>query len=398
MSSAPEWFPTGSLQEAIDEVKKLTVDDEFKEAAMKSIAEKVLQLGSIKSATIDAKTGEYNVVARDGLMKTYVGGDIGTEKAVRASTGWANFFKRGETISLTGKYTVGGNPSVNVAFTLPDFKSVDFSKNTPFRTYSYAFNIEKNDDGYKSIQSAGFEFNLGGGKDVFSKSISLSAIRQAIDSDVPFPLKYEPNPYFKFQIGAGMPSFLPMQRNQIHAGLICDTKLAVTPFVKATGFNKINLPFGISITANMGLISSLRKRPGAKLSLENMTPVPYPEKFLLGGLPTIYGVDAAKFGYKYGGFPIGSNVYASLTLDESVLIFPEQSLNGHIFLSGSIAKNFSSYFPQSCDPSWTSLAVAGVGLTFIQGQVKVEANLQKPIFQSGAKLNVLTYQLGITPA
>lgn len=396
--SAPEWFPKESLQQEIDRIKSLNESDEFKEMSINALIEKVKQLGSIKTATYDKETGKFEIVARNGLMKTYIGGDVGSQSAARASSGWANYFKKGETISVTGKYTFGGSPSVNIAFCMPDFKSVDFSKMNSFKSYTYSLNVEKKDEDKNSIQTASLEFNLNGGKEIFDKSIAVSAIRQVLSQDPPYPLKFEPHPYFKFEMSACLPSFLPMQRNRLATGLIFDTKRNVTPFIKATAFNKINLPFGLSIVGDCGLITSLKKNPGAKLSLANMYPMPYPEKFVLGGLPTIHGVESRKFTNNYEGFPIGSNVYGSLTIDESVFMFPEQNFNGHLFLSGAIAKNFSSHFPDSCDPSWTSLIVAGTGLTIVQGQAKIEVNIQKPIYQSGPKVDVLSYQIGITPA
>ena len=393
---APDWLPTKTLEELISEVQQTFKEEDYKKQVFESIVQKVKSLPSIKDCTIDPKTGRFTITAYNGLTKTNIGGEIGTENAATISTGWSNFFGKGEAILITGKLTQNHSPSVNITFTLPNLKETDFKRENPYQKFDFSINLQREMLFENPIDSVTATASMSAGTKPFQTSITISSIKQQTDNSAPFPLRYEPSPYFKLALQLLHPKIQPGALNQITLGLI-STSTEFTPYIKTNISKSLALPYGIQIFTSGGFMSSLLAKDRCAFSFKTMRPMPFPEKFFVGGVPSGRGVADKKFGYAYGGFTHGLDMYASATIEEKLLLFPQYQINGHIFVSGIIGRNFSSYYPWSCDPDWSALAVAGVGATFVQGPLQIEANVQMPLYQTGAKNTVLKYQFGISP-
>ena len=397
MSSSPVWLETKTLKEAISIILDSKAPNEAKENALKALSESVKALPSIKDCKINEKTGKFEIIEYKGLTRTSVGGDIGTENAARFQTGWANLFKKGETVSLIGRLTQNKAPSVSIAFTIPDLKNIDFLRKNPYQKYEFSLNIGREPVHGYPVDTIALKGVISAGKKPFQQTFSISSIKQITDNTAPFPLRYEPSPYFKLSYQILMPGLQAISQNQVTIGVLTDADKEIDPFIKANLTKGVNLPYGVNIFASGGFMSKLRPKKGYSYSLTGMRPMPFPEKFFIGGVPSARGIEERKFGYAYGGFPQGLDAFATATIEEKLILFPQYQLNGHLFVSGTIGRNFSSYFPCSADPDWTSSVVAGAGLTFVQGPAQIELNIQTKLYQTGANNKVLTYQFGITP-
>jgi hypothetical protein len=127
---APDWLPVDAIQKEVGRIGALGLPKEELEARLKAISNNLTSLQSIRSAEI--KVGSIEVVPRVGLLPTSIGGDIGYDMASHASTGFANFFEKGEIFEAEGRYSASKSPSLTLSDAHPIFRNGDFSMEIPY--------------------------------------------------------------------------------------------------------------------------------------------------------------------------------------------------------------------------------------------------------------------------
>jgi outer membrane protein assembly factor BamA len=189
--------------------------------------------------------------------------------------------------------------------------------------------------------------------------------------------------YFKASFRSDISLFTRFVNTAFEVATIVSKECTAIPFVKVSGTAHYNMGYGLGFHVTGGVIGARK-------------PVPFPEKFRIGGIPVSHGIEHEKFGTSVGGFPSGCDSYLAGTLDFSTLIFPEYALNAHFFLNGAISANRKSNSILDFAPSVSSVVSVGAGLTFTQGPVRVQANIQHPYHVSSG-LSFSRFQFGISP-
>jgi len=377
------WVNHDELKRYVESIKKSYTEKKHIEDCIESLTKRIESFPIIKKAKINVDPYKVEIEEKKGLMKTYIGGEVGQDNTIKVSTSYANFFKCGDLFSLTGKYNVQGAPSFDISFSKPIPKGVDFSRLMPFQTHHLSIKLERNLVSKIHVDIASLSYTLSPIKNGVSFVQSLSLIKQPQGKNVPMVFNFDPSPYLKISSELSQESGLQMIGNSIEASVIVDKMKTCVPFLKLKLFKGFNLGFGLSGFASSGFILSQKA-------------VPFYEKFLLGGVPLVRGTEQAGFGYKTGKFPCGNDFYVAGSIDESLLIFPQYQLNGHIFLNGAYARNFKSNSILDKEPSPSFIASAGAGVTFVQGAMKIEANVQTPLLLSKGQ-SFLKYQIGVSP-
>jgi outer membrane protein assembly factor BamA len=353
--------------------------EEFDEH-MKRISGHLTSLPSIRSAEVKAKL--LKVVPRLGLLPTNIGGDIGADPATHVSTGYANFFRKGEVFEVKGSYSASKSPSLTVSYTHPLFANADFSLPIPFSKVTTSLTFDSRQIVSESITTGQFEASfLPRGKPLnLSGLLSFVSEKVTPTSSIAFAL--DPSPYLKICVKAETLPLFPYLSGSVESGILRANQ-RFTPFLKLNALRRFNLGFGFSALFGCGALMSKRA-------------VPYAEKFRIGGVPTAYGIDHEKFGTSIGGFPSGCDKWASATLDFTTLLLPEYGLDVHVFVNGAVARNEKSHNVIDLVPTLTKVLSVGAGLQFVQGGVKIQANLQFP-YHSSAGLNFSRFQIGFCP-
>jgi hypothetical protein len=379
--SAPPWFPSDALSSAIDHISQLPLTPEEKDAQLSRLKEQISSLKSIKSVSLKLDSAE--IVPSRGLMPTTFGVDVGPESDGNVSTGWSNFFQRGDFIVFEGKFKHLTAPTLSVSFTQPLLKNANFSLDNPFGTFRVSATLDIQPISGENIQTGLLESILSPQGPFGTHRVAFSVVNYRLSARPPVVLSSDRSPYFKASIRSDLPLFGHLIDTALEVAAVVSKSCAANPFVKLSVTSHYNMGYGLGFYVAGGAIAASK-------------PVPYPEKFRPGGIPVSHGIEHERFGPIVGGFPSGCDSYASGTLDFSTLVFPEYNLNAHFFLNGAVAANRRSNSILDFAPSVSAVVSVGAGLTFTQGPVRVQANVQHPYYVSSG-LSFARFQLGISP-
>jgi hypothetical protein len=337
-------------------------------------------LPSIKSAEL--KPDSATIVPRKGLLPTTVGADIGYDPAGNVSSGWANYFNRGEVLEVKGRSTTTKSPTLSVVYTHPFFGVPDYSQPVPFSRLVASSSVDVRQIADEVIDTASFEASwLPKGRGL-RHGVAISLVVNRITKNSPIVLATDPPRYLKVSWKTEAPAAVPSLAAAVEAGILAGGGRPI-PYVKLNGMSRFHVGWGLSLGAGAGLIVAGRA-------------VPFAEKFRVGGVPTAYGIEHEKFGTVVGGFASGSDGWISGVADFATVVLPEYNLNAHFFLNAAVAVNWKSNSVLDFAPSIAKVASAGAGLTFAQGPVRVEMNVQTPYLVTQG-LSFLRFQIGFSP-
>lgn len=373
--STPSWFPKDVVVQEMKRMKALNLTEDQLKAHLEHFKQQISTLGSV--GKVEVSTNKVNIVARKGLMKTKIGGDYGGKISGNAVTGYANLFKKGETFELKVN---GGDHKHTFSFvsSLPLLKNADFSLPVPYTKFSLSVIMGQQTLVNTSIQINSLEAVMQPKGQGYTFSSILSMIQSKRNEKTPAVIASDPARYFKFALKSDLPR---MNGNAELACTFGDGKFV--PFLKANTLRVHNFGYNLRAVFGGGFILS----KGA---------VPFPEKFRVGGVPVAYGIDPEKFGTTLGNFPSGCDLWHSTTLDFATPVLPQYGVNGHFFVNGAVSANMKSNCVLDLTPSVSKLLTAGLGLTYNQGAVQIQFNVQHPFYVSDG-LKFTSFQVGVCP-
>jgi hypothetical protein len=379
--NAPPWFPAASLKAELVRLSMLGLPPDERDAVFSRLSNQLKSiLPSIKSAEL--KPDSATIVPRRGILPTTVGADIGYEPAGNVSSGWANYFNRGEVLEVKGRSTTTKSPTLSVVYTHPFFGLPDYSQPVPFSRFVASSSVDVRQIADEVIETASIETSwLPKGRGL-RHGVAISLIVNRITKNSPVVLAADPARYLKVAWKTEAPAAVPSLAGAIEAGILAGGGRPI-PYVKLNGVSRLQVGWGMGLGAGGGLIIANRA-------------VPFAEKFRIGGVPIAYGIEYEKFGTVVGGFASGSDGWISGVADFSTVVLPEYNLNAHFFLNAAVAVNRKSNSVLDFAPSVAKVASGGAGLTFAQGPVRIEMNVQAPYVVTQG-LSFLRFQIGFSP-
>lgn len=388
-------FETEKLQRKIDEIINRCKAEHVPAAEKLEELEKRLNFNNRERIQINKETGKFQVTQANKKGRFFFGPSSMSNAA-------ANGFKVGYNFPIQE----GKIDSVTIALSMNTFSAsvsakinqiakelTDFEKKKIFTFNSLEFAFERSSLFHMKSKSAGFNLTLNTKKLLSENKFSLQFVEEKSDKNSPLPLKYEPDNYCLLSASSELHQ-LKWLVPKFTVGVVSEKDEKFNPFFAFKCNASIKLPFDFKFTLDTGIIQSLCAKKGCSYQLGSTLPLPYPMKYHLGGVKSAPGISPATFGYRYGTTPTGSDAFLVTSLYTETKKYTKLNLQGVLFLTTTIAKNFSSYCLTSLDPDATLSCVGGAGIRR-NGRWTIYLNSQVQLLQQGAENKFYNIQFGI---
>lgn len=303
------------------------------------------------------------ITSHESILQPTAKVSFGRQVSGDLSTGYSNFFDKGEYIQVKSSVELFESPSFSLQLFFPKYSTLNLKRPIQEEIFSLFYKNEKFSS--SKITRFGVEYFL--------------PPFYAFSADFVHP-SYFPNDmkkYFKISLNMALKQISSDFSNQIELSSILSDS-AIISYLKGRVFERFDFDFGLSALFSGGLIIS-------------KTQVPIPERFHVGGAPFFRGIPYKEFSHKSQEIPIGNTAFFSFSFESSQYLFPQVDFNCHVFLNVSLAANFLQ-----ADFNFKKILCLfslGSGFNYRNWPIQIETNVQIPLIRS-SNLNFLHYQVG----